>query len=418
MKTMLDLALVIFLVVLGFGLFLALYMVVKGIRKLRAPHAPPPDRPLHSLAVNAVKTTLEAARRRKTNASDAERARLDLEIRRLETRLEKLEEKTWIEQGPYREAIKQRTVKWRDWSAAYQQGHQLGKRPTASEKRKLLALQGAYDTAGQQVEDERHLAMGRDVVNLEELRGQGVLEIDLPAADPERNDQPAPATPSRFSQDDLASREFYPAGLQYSQPTLELEFIPDGVLRDRDFSGCTFQGTRLLGLHLYHNCLFSRAHLASVVLPRQERPHQFVGCNFRQAKLEACRLNFVLFSHCDLSDTNWKGSQLDTVKFVQCNIDGAQWEGVDLSRVVMSEEMLLAADFSDAAAPPQQSGAHTAPHQDAEGPTPPAGREATHPIEPSQTDAPEQDSAGDSSAEESQDAQPSPAHNPSDGETP
>ncbi|MBI3994138.1 MAG: pentapeptide repeat-containing protein [Candidatus Lambdaproteobacteria bacterium] len=168
---------------------------------------------------------------------------------------------------------------------------------------------------------------------------------------------PAPAV-KVFSEFDLHQGDFAdPASSKqykrYRDPSFDLGWTANGLMSNVDLAGSSFAGVRFQGLHRYRRCNFQRANLQRVVLLRQERPHQFALCNFREADFSGSRLAYMVFSHCDLSRSRWQGAQLDLVKFVGCKVEGVDWRGVDLHRTVMSEDMLAAADFSTASRPPK-----------------------------------------------------------------
>ena len=351
MKTLLDVSILVFLGVLAFGLALAVFLIWSGYFRLKAPTAPPPAVEIQSTALKALVAALTEARQREKTAEGTEKNRLAMEVRRLEKRHQKLEEQTWIEQDPYRVAIQDRDRSWLEWSKVYSKTHEHGRIATAPEKRTLRKLQQAYDKSVEKVEEERQFAIGRDTVNLEELKGQGVLQID-PTEQPESKTETLPEQVQGFSMEDLAATGFQPSGLVFTDTEFDLSFTPDGVAREIDFSGCTFRRTHLEGMHLYSHCNFEGAWLERIQLLRGEHIHQFVGCNFRGANFTGSVLEGTLFSGCDLSATQWEGAQLEKVKFVDCLIDDIQWQDVDLTHTIMDEAMLTNADFSTAGAPP------------------------------------------------------------------
>ena len=156
-----------------------------------------------------------------------------------------------------------------------------------------------------------------------------------------------------MSQADFAHPTTPKSGKRFRDPFFELTGLDEGALRGVDLSGSDFEQVEFRGLHRYHNCNFSRANLGGIRLERQERPHQFVGCNFSGAHFTASRLSYVLFSQCDLSRTHWGGAALDHVKFVDCRMDDVFWEQTDLSLTLMPPDMAAQLDFSEAAAPPR-----------------------------------------------------------------
>jgi hypothetical protein len=379
-----------------FGVVIGLFLLRAYINQPRpvAPHPARKEPP--NEAPKAARAALEHVKRHYHQSSGAQKERLDLEVRRLERRLAKLEQQIFEEQRDYQYGFKRREVAWLRWKELHDRLAFQGRRPEPETRELLRDAEQDYRALDRQVEEEWHRIVARDLVNLEELRGQHVLS-EAPASEPEPEaapggepgteretpeappgegqppPEPEPAgAPGQAGADEAAPHPAAPAGTdaglhqadflhpaapkagkRYMEPSFDLSFAEDGVLRAADLSGVDFSGVHFKGLHLHQQVLFPGASLDGMVLEEQERPHQFVGCDFSDADFSGSHLTHAIFSRCDFSRSRWTAAQLERVKFVTCGMEGVSWQGVDLSRTVMSPEMIAALDFSHAAASPR-----------------------------------------------------------------
>ncbi|MCH8842250.1 MAG: pentapeptide repeat-containing protein, partial [SAR324 cluster bacterium] len=159
-------------------------------------------------------------------------------------------------------------------------------------------------------------------------------------------------TYGEFGQAEFDASDSPKTGLRYSDATFELTALPEGVLVGSDLTGTSFARVKFLSIHRYRDCIMTGIDLRRIELLRRERPHNFLRCNLTGASFAEAAIEYTLFAHCDLSGSLWKGARLDRVKFVNCQIDRVQWGQVDLSRTVMSADMMAGTDFTEAAHPP------------------------------------------------------------------
>jgi uncharacterized protein YjbI with pentapeptide repeats len=151
---------------------------------------------------------------------------------------------------------------------------------------------------------------------------------------PPSGDSAAPASPAvplpLLRQADVLGSGLSAAGRRYTDPTFVVAGLPRGILREADLSRSRFAGVRFLGRHRYLECRFADADLTGILMEAGEHPHQFVQCNFQNARFDASRIGFALFHECDLTGTRWSGARLERVRFTDCILDGAEWEGAEL----------------------------------------------------------------------------------------
>jgi uncharacterized membrane protein len=181
------LATVLFGAIIAFFLMRAYWYQPSAV----APH--PEHLKLPSEATNAVRKALEDARRRLAASSGTAQEALAREVLRLEARLEQIDQKTYSEQRDYHYAIKLREGAWLQWKELHDRASLLGKRLPPDMRDMLKAAEQNYLKSHHKVEEERHTAVARDMVNLEEIRGQKVL-TQAEEEEPEFEDVPA-ATP-------------------------------------------------------------------------------------------------------------------------------------------------------------------------------------------------------------------------------
>lgn len=391
MKLALDISFYLYAATVLFGAGLMAYVLWKIL--FRPPALPPlpKAREVPGQAIPEMRETLQTAKRETLNTSGARRERLEQECLRLEKRLDKLIDRTTLEQEDYYRALKRRETAWHKWKALHDQAY--AEKKVAELKPKLRNAERSYREAERRVEDEWHRAIAHDLINLEELHGQGVLtpaerEPDGPPAGPPAaetaqeaaGEAPTESDPGAAADDaappaaepemememeepagdggpGLRQADFREAGLvapgqKYLDPTLSLADLEGGLLLGAELAGCSFAGVRLSGTHHHRACGYAGADFSRIVLERAEKPHWFDDCNFRGADFSAARIAYAKFTRCDLSHTRWSGVDLERVKIDGCNLDGVDWGGADLSEAVITGAAPLAPDFSSASAPP------------------------------------------------------------------
>ncbi|MCZ6728947.1 MAG: pentapeptide repeat-containing protein [SAR324 cluster bacterium] len=355
-----------------FGLVILGFFVRAYLAKPRGMAPFPVPRELPNQALQEAQAVLQQVRSRMERAGEEDKEALDMELRRLENRLYKLEQQTFTEQQPYLEIVRQRERIWKKWKDLHD-GLTFGSGKLSPENReKLLHAERSYWAVHRRVEEERHTAVARDLINLESLRGQDVLESSagqgasmLTNAEEEaeqtgqesapEQSPPAPQTApaTGLHQADLANADLPKSGLRYLDPSIDLSALAGGILQNADLSGVSFAGVLFKGLHAYQNCDFAGADFSATRFESQQHPHRFLGCNLSGCNFAGSHLTYLLFSGCDVSNTLWAEAVLDRVKFVDCRLDGAAWNQVDLSRTIMAADLAARLDFSEAAAPPR-----------------------------------------------------------------
>ncbi|MEE8395513.1 MAG: hypothetical protein V3S29_05615, partial [bacterium] len=279
MKLALDISFYLYAATVLFGAGLMAYVLWKIL--FRPPALPPLPKPreVPGKAIPEMRETLQTAKRETLNTSGARRERLEQECLRLEKRLDKLIDRTTLEQENYYRALKRRETAWRKWKALHDQAY--AEKKVAELKPKLRNAERSYREAERRVEDEWHRAIAHDLINLEELHGQGVLtpaerEPDGPPAgppaaetaqeaageaptegDPGAADDAAPPAaepemeePAGDGGPGLRQADFREAGLvalgqQYLDPVLSLADLEGGLLLGAELAGCSFAGVRL-----------------------------------------------------------------------------------------------------------------------------------------------------------------------------
>ena len=403
MQAALDFAGYIFAITFLFGLGLVAYAIYAYTARLKPLPPRPILRDLPSRAVEVAHRALQELKQQYHQNAGLKRERIGFEINRLELRIRKQEETHLADQDAYFDAVRHCEGVWKEWQLLRSKAQNARGQEKSDLRRKLPAVESAFRVGWARAEEQRDRVGVLDRLAVEELKSQGVLASQETAAgEPEQGapDLPASAEPDGLPADEGAaepgsplSRESLPSGPEalhqadFADPTIPkagrpygdsefvLSFAPEGIARFLDLRGSSFKGVKFGGLHRYQDCDFRGAELADLWLERQEKPHQFLRCTFDGADFRRCDLTYVLFSKCDLSRTRWEGARLDTVKFVKCRTDGLAWGQADLSRTIMSPDMLEGVDFSDAAAPPRAQGRRPTAAADGTAPppaTPPA----------------------------------------------
>jgi uncharacterized protein YjbI with pentapeptide repeats len=415
METALNIATIVFLATLFFGVLLLGYGIW-GWLVWRRYHLPAPKlERLPTHAVDEARKGLERLRTQYFRASGEKRSRLGLEVQRLEMRIHHLQLRTNEDQFTYYQLCKRREKSWREWKKTFDHIGTLNRRERSRTRAALADTTMRYRELDKLVHDEWHRATALDDLNLQELRTQGVLPPETAAApapsagqrgeeadsasysapeqaEPEEAEEteeaestvaldpnqlsggakavtavPAPLPDDTTSppfatgatgtmhQADFALADLPKAGLRYADPEFNMAGIPGGMLADANLSGASFAGVRLTGTQIFRGCNLSGIDLRGVSMARAEQPHQFVDCDLTGASFGQAGIEYVLFLRCDLSYSQWQNAQLNRVKFSECRISGSNWAGVDLSRTIMTVDMQGQVDFGQAAQPPHVS---------------------------------------------------------------
>lgn len=345
MKYALDIAGLVFLGTLGFGLLLAGLFILSIMRKLQEVPALPLSKQPPSHSLTKISRALEATQHALKLAEGPQADALNFHLRRLEAWQLKIEKILDQDNNPYFRALAERESFWKKWKELHAQGTGKDKTLRSAARSKLPQIEGMYQRAQMKVDDEWRAAVARDQVAGEEAASVGLFtlpQVEQKIPEP----PPPPPPPEGFSQVDIMASHMVTPGTPYLDSTLSLEGAPEGILKNMNLAGCSFAGVIFTGMHHHKNCDFSQGDLQSVQLLEGENPHQFVDCQFQNTNLEGAYLAYTLFSRCDFSGATFGGATLRRVKFIGCTMDGIHWDGVDLSKTVMSDDMLESVDFT------------------------------------------------------------------------
>jgi uncharacterized protein YjbI with pentapeptide repeats len=383
METALEFSFYVLGAVFALGLLMVLVLVKdvffhSGFRTIL-----PPVKRVPTNALDAARLTLKTLQAALQAAHGERHDAIAYEMRHLEHRISALEDKTYTDQADYYDAAKARERTWREWRTLHERARAGGWRERRALRNPLDEQRMNYRRLEQEVEEEYQRAVARDTLTLEELRAQGVLEPEVlappaqaaagkapaagqapgqPAAHGERTRHPGkwmtpltpypPAQAGLLGQADMAMPDVQKSERTYLDPAFSMAGLPGAMLTGVDFSRSSFAEVEFGGVHRYVRCAFVATDLRRIELRRAESPHVFQDCDLRGASLAQAQLAGVAFRRCNLSGTHWRNARLDHLRFESCRMENVHWEGVDLSRTVMSEDMLQTADFAFASKPP------------------------------------------------------------------
>jgi hypothetical protein len=114
-------------------------------------------------------------------ASPAERRHLELHLRRMQERVQLLEQRVLDEQAPYYKAVSRREKVWRASKTLSDQVRQMSWIDRRRARMRLEGAATAYHLADEGVQEEWTRGVLRDQVMLEDLRAQGLLAADYVA---------------------------------------------------------------------------------------------------------------------------------------------------------------------------------------------------------------------------------------------
>lgn len=399
MEAALEISFYVLGVVFALGLLMVLVLVRDVFFHGRFNTVLPPVKRVPATALDAARAVLKQLQEAQRGAQGQRRDTIAYEIRHLEHRIDALEDKTYTDQSDYYAAAKARERVWREWRATHAQAREAHFGERRALRIRLDELRQEYAKLNREVEEEYHRSVARDALALEELRSQGVLEPEVlrppreaapapaqaaPEAPPAANGAPAegasaqpepapgaaaqpaqrsskwmtplaaypPAQGGLLGQTDMAQPDLPKSGRTYVDPAFSSAALPGGALSGADLSRSSFAEVEFTGVQRIVGCSLVAADLRRIEMKRAEAPHLIQDCDLRGASLAQAHLAGVVMRRCNLGATHWRNARLDRVRFEGCNLEGVHWEGVDLSRTVMSADMLAAADFTFAGKPP------------------------------------------------------------------
>jgi uncharacterized protein YjbI with pentapeptide repeats len=421
MEAALEISFYVLGVVFALGVLMVLVLVKDVFFHGRFNTILPAVKRVPTTALDAARAALQALRQAALTAQGERREAIGYELRHLEHRIAALEDKTYADQSEYYDTAKARERTWREWRALHQQLDHAAFRERRQLRDRVDELRQTYRKLDREVNDEYHRAVARDALTLEELHTQGVLAPEVlrvpepPPTETQAAGQPgagqtgagqpeagvegaagaaptaaqrprsarwmsplppyAPAQGGVLAQADLARPEATKTERTYVEPTLSTARLPGGMLAGADLSRSSFAEVEAVGALRFLRCTLVATDLRRMELKRGEGVHVFQDCDLRGSSLAQAHLAGVVFRRCDLSGTHWRNARLDGVRFDQCRVEDVHWDGADLSRSVMSEDMLGQADFTFATKPPLNlRSTEPAPPELRETASPPAGR--------------------------------------------
>ncbi len=391
--------------VLGFTLLLGVVLVgllMKDLffgRGFAVPH-PAPQR----LPTEALHEARDVVRRLKAVFEDTDtagRQRLDLHARRMRERLEHLEQKTIDDQSAYYRAVGLQERAWRHWKAVHNQVSGMARADRPRAQHHLQDAERHFRQFARQVTDEWEKGIVRDRLNVEELRGLGLLDPDYGAAllrraEPEPEPAPwdtlpaGPAEPRPAAPSLLSGQA---AGMLTYRSLRELvrgavvnwrKATGRAVDLARDIAGAPGEpplaqdAAAASATEAWH-----QADLLDVQYPKAGRPYgdetfSVAGLplgTLVQADLSACTFTAVKFTgvhrhvdgrfigadlrgivlarqerphqfvRCNLAQADLSGARVTFVLFYRCNLAGTRWFGAALDRVKFTECTLDGVDW-------------------------------------------------------------------------
>ncbi|MFI5400719.1 MAG: pentapeptide repeat-containing protein [SAR324 cluster bacterium] len=156
---------------------LFLGMLVYDLRfsdRFRIPH--PDYARLPCAALSAARDAYLSMKVAYASVSTGERRYLEIHLRRMEERVQFLEQKVFEEQAPYYKAMSRREKVWRTCRALHDQVRQMNRSDRSRVRRLVAEAAQAYRFANDTTNDEWARGVQRDNLMLEELRSLGVLE--------------------------------------------------------------------------------------------------------------------------------------------------------------------------------------------------------------------------------------------------
>jgi hypothetical protein len=144
-----------------------------GLR-FRTPH--PEYVRLPCTALDAARGVYAQMKQAYAASSPRERRLLDVHLRRMEERVQHLEEKSFDEQAPYYKYVGRREKLWRGSKALHDQVRQMTRANRRRAQHLLEETSATYRLADEGVKEEWERGVLRDKLMLEELRSVGVLD--------------------------------------------------------------------------------------------------------------------------------------------------------------------------------------------------------------------------------------------------
>lgn len=400
METALEASFYVLAVIIALGVLMVLVLFKDIFFHGRFTTILPPLQRVPNSALDAPRELVNALKAAYAKAQGERQSDIAYEIRHLEHRIDQLEDKAYVDQADYYDALKLREKIWREWRSVHEEARLGGRSRRRVLRPRLEELKSRYAIIDREVDEEFQRAVARDILTLEELKVQGVLEPEVlfprkgkeepeeksapggedadkagtPGEEEEAQapDTPASGTPARppskwptplapyppaqagqLRQADLALPSTRKSERTYVDPTMSLAGMPQGAMQRENFNLSSFAEVQWVGLHRYVACSFIGTDLRRIELLQAAGVHLFQDCDFKGASLAQSRMSHVVFRRCNLSSTHWRGAKLDRVMFEDCPIEDIHWEGVDLSRTSVTEAMAQDGDFSAAGQPPR-----------------------------------------------------------------
>ena len=142
--------------------------------RFRLPH--PDYVRLPCTALDAARDLYARMKAAYANVSARERRHLEIHLRRMQERVQQLEQKVFDQQAPYYKAVSRREKVWRGSKALYDQVRLMSRADRRRARPRLEGSATAFHIAEEGVQEEWARGLQRDRMMLEELQSQGVLE--------------------------------------------------------------------------------------------------------------------------------------------------------------------------------------------------------------------------------------------------
>ena len=178
METALNIASIVFVVTLLFGAGILFVLLWNYMARDRYAIHLAPTEPIPTSAVDSAREALESLKAVYFPASGERRTLLGHEVQRLEMRIQYLQQRANEDEYTYYQACRQREKAWHEWRDAFDQMSGLPRGNRQQMQQEVNRRLRRYRRTHILVNEEWHRAVARNGLRLEELRSQGVLDVE------------------------------------------------------------------------------------------------------------------------------------------------------------------------------------------------------------------------------------------------
>ncbi|MEE8554607.1 MAG: hypothetical protein V3T00_02015, partial [bacterium] len=228
METALNIASIVFLLTLLFGVALIAVLTWTYLARDRYSVKFPVIETLPTIALDEAREALERLKAQYYRAGGQKRGLLGHEVQRIEMRIQYLQQRTNEDQYTYYELCKHREQAWREWKEFYDPMTSLGRGERHQAQSHVARAVRKVHALDRKVNDERHRAVARDELRLEELRAQGVLAVLDQAPEPELEFEAGLAPPDTDALDEAADDGAEEQGAPEGEEAAEEQGAPEG----------------------------------------------------------------------------------------------------------------------------------------------------------------------------------------------